>query len=33
MFQTLNTNPQIELRIFDTRKSAEAWLLKNSSSL
>jgi len=27
MFQTLNTNPQIELRIFDTRESAEAWLI------
>ena len=24
MFQTLNTNPQIELRIFETRVSAEA---------
>jgi hypothetical protein len=27
MFQTLNTNPQIELRIFDSRESAEAWLI------
>jgi hypothetical protein len=31
MFQTLNTNPQIELRIFDTRESAEAWLTNPSS--
>ena len=30
MFQTLNTNPQIELRIFDTRESAEAWLMGQS---
>jgi hypothetical protein len=30
MFQTLNTNPQIELRIFDTRDSAEAWLMGQS---
>ena len=30
MFQTLNANPQIEVRIFETAAEAEAWLAEPS---